>query len=87
MRSTLDKAGITGAEIQQFGTPTDYTIRAREEKREHDDGLALAVDGCDELAADHVLQRQRLALRAAPPRSVPGCSLGRCRCHCSSLTR
>jgi len=33
MRSTLDKAGITGAEIQQFGTPTDYTIRAREEKQ------------------------------------------------------
>ncbi len=33
MRSTLDKAGITGAEIQQFGTPTEYTIRAREAKQ------------------------------------------------------
>jgi len=33
IRSTLDKAGITGAEIQQFGTPTEYTIRARDEKQ------------------------------------------------------
>lgn len=33
VRSTLDKAGITGAEIQQFGTPTEYTIRARDEKQ------------------------------------------------------
>ncbi|MBY0492389.1 MAG: protein translocase subunit SecF [Gemmatimonadaceae bacterium] len=33
VRATLDQAGITGAEIQQFGTATDYTIRAREEKQ------------------------------------------------------
>ncbi len=33
IRSTLDKAGITGAEIQQYGTPTEFTIRAREEKQ------------------------------------------------------
>lgn len=33
LRSTLDAAGITGAEIQQFGTDLDYTIRAREEKQ------------------------------------------------------
>ncbi len=33
VRGTLDKAGITGAEIQQFGAATDYTIRAREEKQ------------------------------------------------------
>jgi preprotein translocase subunit SecF len=33
VRATLDAAGITGAEIQQFGTATDYTIRAREEKQ------------------------------------------------------
>ena len=33
MRNTLDKAGITGAEIQQFGAPTEYTIRAREAKQ------------------------------------------------------
>lgn len=31
MRATMDAAGITGAEIQQFGTDLDYTIRAREE--------------------------------------------------------
>ncbi len=33
LRSTLDEAGITGSEIQQFGTATEYTIRAREEKQ------------------------------------------------------
>ncbi len=33
LRSTLDKAGITGAEIQQFGTDLDYTVRARDEKQ------------------------------------------------------
>lgn len=33
VRSTLDKAGITGAEIQQFGAATDFTIRARDEKQ------------------------------------------------------
>lgn len=33
LRSTLDQAGITGAEIQQFGTPLDYTIRARDAKQ------------------------------------------------------
>ncbi len=30
LRSTLDKAGITGAEIQQFGSNLDYTVRARD---------------------------------------------------------
>lgn len=33
IRSTLDQAGITGSEIQQFGAATDYTIRARDEKQ------------------------------------------------------
>jgi preprotein translocase subunit SecF len=33
VRSTLDEAGITGSEIQQFGTATEYTIRARDEKQ------------------------------------------------------
>ncbi|MEI6739705.1 MAG: protein translocase subunit SecF [Gemmatimonadaceae bacterium] len=33
MRATMDAAGITGAEIQQFGTDLDYTIRAREESQ------------------------------------------------------
>lgn len=33
VRETLDKAGITGSEIQQFGTATEYTIRARDEKQ------------------------------------------------------
>lgn len=33
LRSTLDKAGITGAEIQQFGNDLDYTIRARDAKQ------------------------------------------------------
>ncbi len=33
IRETLDKAGIAGAEIQQFGTEFDYTIKARSEKQ------------------------------------------------------
>ena len=33
VRSALDQAGITGAEIQQFGSPTEFTIRARDEKQ------------------------------------------------------
>jgi preprotein translocase subunit SecF len=33
LRSTLDAAGITGAEIQQFGTDLDYTIRAADAKQ------------------------------------------------------
>jgi preprotein translocase subunit SecF len=33
LRGTLDEAGITGTEIQQFGTATEYTIRARDEKQ------------------------------------------------------
>jgi preprotein translocase subunit SecF len=32
LRATLDAAGITGAEIQQFGSPREYTIRAQERK-------------------------------------------------------
>lgn len=30
VRSTLADAGITGAEIQQFGSPTEFTIRAQD---------------------------------------------------------
>ena len=30
MRSTLDQAGIHGAEIQQFGSPREFTIRAQD---------------------------------------------------------
>jgi preprotein translocase subunit SecF len=33
LRGTLDEAGITGSEIQQFGSATEYTIRARDEKQ------------------------------------------------------
>jgi preprotein translocase subunit SecF len=33
VRSSLDKAGITGSEIQQYGGPLEYTIRARDEKQ------------------------------------------------------
>ena len=33
VRATLDRAGIAGAEIQQFGSEVDYTIRARGEKQ------------------------------------------------------
>jgi preprotein translocase subunit SecF len=33
VRATLDQAGITGAEIQQFGSPTEFTIRARDERQ------------------------------------------------------
>ncbi|MBL0941052.1 MAG: protein translocase subunit SecF [Gemmatimonadaceae bacterium] len=33
VRSTLDDAGIAGAEIQQYGAATDFSIRARDEKQ------------------------------------------------------
>jgi preprotein translocase subunit SecF len=33
IRSTLDNAGIRGAEIQQFGTNRDFTVRAQEESQ------------------------------------------------------
>lgn len=33
VRSTLDKAGITGTEIQQYGSATEYTIRAQDAKQ------------------------------------------------------
>lgn len=33
VRSALDAAGINGAEIQQFGSPTEFTIRARDERQ------------------------------------------------------
>ncbi|MCU0649371.1 MAG: protein translocase subunit SecF [Gemmatimonadaceae bacterium] len=32
IRSTLEAAGIAGAEIQQFGSPREFTIRAQERK-------------------------------------------------------
>src|SRR3954471_13670162 len=28
LRATVDQAGYTGAEIQQFGSPKDFTVRA-----------------------------------------------------------
>jgi hypothetical protein len=31
LRAAVDKAGIKGAEIQQFGSPTSYTIKAQDE--------------------------------------------------------
>ncbi|HZI99721.1 MAG TPA: protein translocase subunit SecF [Gemmatimonadaceae bacterium] len=34
LRSHLDKAGIVGAEIQQFGSNREFTIRAREAERQ-----------------------------------------------------
>ena len=33
LRSTLDRAGIAGAEITQFGSATTYTVRAQEEEQ------------------------------------------------------
>ena len=43
LRATLDQAGITGAEIQQFGSTTEYTVRAQDRKqRVH----AAAQPGC-----------------------------------------
>lgn len=32
IRSTLDRAGITGAEIQQFGSDSEFTVRAQDER-------------------------------------------------------
>jgi preprotein translocase subunit SecF len=48
IRTALDQAGIHDAEIQQFGSPTDYVIRARLGKgapaAENTDATARAVD-------------------------------------------
>lgn len=54
LRSTLDKAGISGAEIQQFGTPLDYTIRAAD----------AAEVASQDAGAEGVSQRIETALNA-----------------------
>ena len=43
IRSTLDNAGVRGAEITQFGTPTEYTVRAQE--REQVQSLGAGAEG------------------------------------------
>ena len=48
VRSALDAGGITGAEIQQFGSPTEFTIRARDERQVESqaagaEGIAKAI--------------------------------------------
>ena len=56
LRATLVAAGIEGAEIQQFGTPNDYTVRAQD--RKNLDAAASAS------GADSVSRRIETALRA-----------------------
>jgi preprotein translocase subunit SecF len=45
LRSTLDAAGIHGAEIQQFGSPREFTIRAQEAE-----GSGTAAPGAETVA-------------------------------------
>lgn len=48
IRSTLDKAGIRGAEIQQFGSNSEFTVRARDER-----DVAEQASGAESVA-EHV---------------------------------
>jgi preprotein translocase subunit SecF len=45
IRSTLDRAGIRGAEIQQYGSPTEFTVRARDEAQVAEQGAGAATVG------------------------------------------
>ena len=45
VRATLERAGIPGAEIAQFGSPTEYTVRAQEEAQ-----VAEQADGASGVA-------------------------------------
>jgi len=45
VRSTLERAGIPGAEIAQFGSATEYTVRAQEEAQ-----VAAQADGASGVA-------------------------------------
>jgi len=45
IRSTLDNAGISGAEIQQFGSNRDFTVRAQEESQ-----VAAQANGAQTIA-------------------------------------
>ena len=45
VRSTLERAGIPGAEIAQFGSATEYTVRAQEESQ-----VAELADGASGVA-------------------------------------
>jgi preprotein translocase subunit SecF len=45
IRSTLDNAGIRGAEIQQFGSNRDFTVRAQEESQ-----VAAQANGAQTIA-------------------------------------
>ena len=55
IRSTLDAAGISGAEIQEFGSNKEYTVRARDEK--NGDAKAGAA------GADSISRRIETALK------------------------
>jgi preprotein translocase subunit SecF len=50
IRSTLDAAGISGAEIQQFGSPREFTVRAQNRKLVESqaagaEGVSKLIDG------------------------------------------
>jgi preprotein translocase subunit SecF len=45
LRSTLAAAGIRGAEIQQYGSPTEYTVRAQDESQVVEQGAGAANVG------------------------------------------
>ena len=44
LRATLEEAGITGAEIQEFGSPREFTIRAQERAANDAGGGAAGAD-------------------------------------------
>ena len=55
LRTALDQAGITGAEIQQFGTNREYTIRAQE--AESRGGATTGAESVAKKIGDVLLQK------------------------------
>lgn len=45
IRTTLDAAGIKGAEIQQYGSPTEFTVRAQDAAQVQEQGANAASVG------------------------------------------
>ena len=72
IRETLDQAGISGAEIQKFGSDSEFTIRAQDKRELPTVGDWVLVDRWAEAIAEHgagvirhVLPRKSLLVRKA----------------------
>jgi preprotein translocase subunit SecF len=61
LRATLENGGIRGAEIQQFGSPTEYTVRAQDR---------AAIRGLEQGAERVSRQIEEVVLRRYGPQGV-----------------